>query len=84
MGSQHHDQTCARCGIVARMHGPGLAGCERFKAAATTREAARATEAARAHSERRERAYKQLRRAVANWHLQEARELIEELQAEHG
>ena len=76
--------TCARCGIVRRMHGPGLAGCTRYTEA-TDREAAEATEAARARSQHRERAYNDLRRAVQSWRLTEAREIIEELMAgNHG
>lgn len=83
MGSQSNYDTCARCGIVAKLHGPGMAGCDRFQPATTAQEAADATEAARAAGEHRERTYKQLRRAVANWHLTEARRLLDQLQEGH-
>lgn len=85
MGSQHEHDTCGSCGIVRRMHGPGLAGCGRFTAAADDLHAMDATEAARAAGEHRERTYNDLRRAVQSWRLTEAREIIEELMAgNHG
>ncbi len=79
MGSHNDLDICARCGRVRRIHGTGLAGCADFTPAEDDVCAADATEAARAAGERRERAYKQLRRAVANWRLDEARRLLDEL-----
>lgn len=67
--------------MVRRMHGTGLAGCIDFTAAVDEVEAAAATEAARAHGERRDRTYRELRRAVANWRFDEARRLLDELMA---
>ena len=79
MGSHHELDVCAGCGKVRRMHGTGLAGCTTFTPAQDDLHAAEATEAARTHAEHRERTYKQLRRAVANYRLDEARRLLDDL-----
>ena len=80
MGSQDHGLTvCTSCGVVAKLHGTGLAGCATFTPAQDDVEAAAATEAARSHQQHREATYKALRRAVASWRLDEARRLLEDL-----
>jgi len=84
MGTQTQFDVCAGCGIVRKLHGTGLAGCGRFTAAHSAQEASAATEAARQAGADQERTYAALRRAVASWHLSEARELIDQLQAQHG
>lgn len=69
--------TVCACGRVARVH--PLPDCQGWFPAT---DAAGATEAARARSERREAAYNDLRRAVAMHRLSEARDLIDQLEAD--
>jgi len=80
--------TTCNCGHALRIHSVledpehqecRACRCDAFTAAADDLNAMEATEAARAAGEHRERTYTALRRAVANWHLQEARRLIGEL-----
>ena len=59
------------CGLIRR-----VCRCETFTPA---EDPDAATEAARAHQEHREHVYKELRRAVANYRLDEARRLLEQL-----
>ena len=74
--------TICTCGHADRVHSVLESGdcrccaCHTFTPA-TDPDAA--TEAAREHSMHRERAYKALRRAVANYRLDEARRLLEQL-----
>lgn len=74
--------TTCQCGHHERMHSV-LEGTEcrvcRCGAFAPATDPEQATEAARAHGEQRERAYNALRRAVANYRLDEARRLLEQL-----
>lgn len=77
--------TC-RCGHVERIHN-ALDGtecracvCPAFTPAQTAQDAMNATEAARLVAVARERAYGDLRRAVANYRLSEARNIIDRLQ----
>ena len=69
---------CA-CGRVYRVH--PIAGCDHFTPA---EDPAAATERARATGEHRERLYNQLRTAVARHRFDQARELLDQLEAGRG
>lgn len=69
---------CA-CGRIARVH--PLPDCQGWFPAT---DPGAATEAARERAERREAAYAALRRAVANHRLEQARELLDELEADRA
>lgn len=81
--------TC-NCGHTERIHNVlegtdcRACACEAYRATESVQAAMEATERARQTSAARERAYNDLRRAVANWKFGEAKRILERLMASDG